>query len=181
MLVRSYLPLREGLILEDGSDVQSRKICNYQEMLPNIPEDGRPQALGCAWHFVTCYEYNFATWRTNPLSIRDSAFRLFAAAFPQSATWYAMSRPTAVGSCTAFCPAVHDFPDFIVRCWWCSHYHGTQSWRRIIFCTATLRMLGRCAVPTQFLLSVFCIYVSLGTADAVQHWLSFCSSAITAC
>ena len=27
----------EGLILEDGSDVQSRNICNYQELLPSIP------------------------------------------------------------------------------------------------------------------------------------------------
>jgi len=35
-------------------------------MLPNIPEVGRPQVLGCAWHFVTCYEYNFATLITIP-------------------------------------------------------------------------------------------------------------------
>lgn len=64
--VGSYLPFREALILEDGSDVQSRNICKYQQMLPNIPEVGRPQVLGCAWHFVTCYEYNFATLRTIP-------------------------------------------------------------------------------------------------------------------
>jgi len=66
MLVGSYLAFREGLVLEDGSAVQSRNICNYQEVLPNIPEDGRRQVLGCAWHFVTCYKYIFATWRTNP-------------------------------------------------------------------------------------------------------------------
>jgi hypothetical protein len=60
------LPFRGGLILDDGCDVQSRNICNYQEMLPHIPGDGRPQVLGWAWHFVTCYEYNFATWITNP-------------------------------------------------------------------------------------------------------------------
>lgn len=143
-------------------------------MLPNIPEDGRSQVLGCAWHFVAMYGYNFATWRTNPcwlsVTLPSDYLQLpfpnlqLDMLCPTDGCWF-LHR-------VLFCLAGQDFHEFIVRCSWWSHYHGTQCPREgYFFGTDALHMLWRCAAPTQFLLSVFCICLSLGTAHAVQHWL----------